>query len=240
MPNKLSREQLLNLGRKVGVDFKKIPLSEFTIGLEDEAEHKDVTGGDLTATARIAHAHLKDNPIYYTHYKNRLSKENWTYVPPEVYIKRLPQYDKGKFKAWAVDGEFIRNFIFLDFTQGGNPARYKYVKSNELWVDHILDADEQSKTINHEHDEFQDMLAGLSYSDAHDRANVKEGKLRNGTVDTTKQYDLARHYYRPEKHMHKIKITEIKDNHDLTPRHNHKHLDRANHHAPKREASLAH
>jgi hypothetical protein len=31
-----------------------------------EMEHKDVTGGDLEKTARIAAAHLRELPNYYT------------------------------------------------------------------------------------------------------------------------------------------------------------------------------
>lgn len=201
---KVTKGQILKLGRRIGVDFTKVPFSEFVLGIKEESRQ-----GNLLAAAKTAQSHLEDSPLYYTNLKNRDS-ENWIYLPSEVYIKRLPQLDTGKLKAWAVDGEFIRNHIFLDFTSGGNPARYKFVPKGEGWVDHILDYNEQAHTMKHESSEFNDMATGMSYSVAHDRANVKEGKLRNGTIDTGKQYDLARTFYRPSRiEKSEISKTEI-------------------------------
>jgi len=54
------------IGDQLGVDWKKIDKNEFTRGLSVELEHKDVTGGDLVATGKIALAHLKELPDYYT------------------------------------------------------------------------------------------------------------------------------------------------------------------------------
>lgn len=42
-------------------DFK-----EFFIGINVELEHRDVTGGDVVKTAKIAAAHLRENPKYYS------------------------------------------------------------------------------------------------------------------------------------------------------------------------------
>ena len=54
------------LAQSLGVDFNTISRLEFVKGLKEELEHKDITKGDLTMTAKIALAHLKELPDYYT------------------------------------------------------------------------------------------------------------------------------------------------------------------------------
>jgi hypothetical protein len=49
---------------------------EFLMGMNVEMEHKDVTNGDLVLTAKIAAAHLKENPEYYTLLKRYVEKKN--------------------------------------------------------------------------------------------------------------------------------------------------------------------
>lgn len=49
---------------------------EFLTGMNVELEHKDVTGGDLIKTAKIAAAHLKEVPNYYTLLKKYVEKQN--------------------------------------------------------------------------------------------------------------------------------------------------------------------
>jgi hypothetical protein len=69
---KFSVEEARALGRKVGIDFNVIDVEQFRMGLSVELEHgardpeTDVTGGDPATTARIAWAHLKEIPDYYT------------------------------------------------------------------------------------------------------------------------------------------------------------------------------
>ena len=60
------------LGQQLGVDWKRIPLEEFRRGLSVELEHgahdpqTNVTNDDVVITAKIALAHLKEFPDYYT------------------------------------------------------------------------------------------------------------------------------------------------------------------------------
>ncbi len=69
---KFSLEEARALGRKIGIDFNVIDLDQFRMGLSVELEHgaidreTDVTGGDPVATGKIAWAHLKEIPDYYT------------------------------------------------------------------------------------------------------------------------------------------------------------------------------
>jgi hypothetical protein len=54
------------IGDKLGVDWGKTDLKQFQMGMKEELEHKDVTGGDPEETGKIVLAHLKEKPDYYT------------------------------------------------------------------------------------------------------------------------------------------------------------------------------
>lgn len=69
---KFTKEQALEIGKKIGIDFSKIDLEQFRMGLEVELEHgtrfpqANVTGDDPVLTGKIAYAHLLEFPDYYT------------------------------------------------------------------------------------------------------------------------------------------------------------------------------
>ena len=42
-------------------------MSEVSMGMEVELEHRDITKGDKKMTRKIVNAHLKEDPMYYTH-----------------------------------------------------------------------------------------------------------------------------------------------------------------------------
>lgn len=46
-----------------------VDLEEFRLGLQEEAEHEDITGGDWEMTAQIALEHLDEDPEYYSKLK---------------------------------------------------------------------------------------------------------------------------------------------------------------------------
>lgn len=65
-------DEAKQIGESVGIDFKKYSLDEFRVGLSVELEHgahdpeTNVTGDNIEMTAKIAWAHLKELPDYYT------------------------------------------------------------------------------------------------------------------------------------------------------------------------------
>jgi hypothetical protein len=81
-------EQARAAGERIGIDWDASPFGpeQFRMGMDVELEHgtrdpqTNVTGDDLTMTAKIARAHLNEFPDYYT----RLAKmeaeaaANWT------------------------------------------------------------------------------------------------------------------------------------------------------------------
>ena len=65
-------EEARKVGSALGIDWTTVDLQQFRRGLEVELEHgardpgTDVTNDDLTLTGKIAWAHLKEFPDYYS------------------------------------------------------------------------------------------------------------------------------------------------------------------------------
>ena len=73
MANKtFTNDEARNVGAKIGVDFSKIELEQFRMGLSVELEHgshdpeTDVIHDDPLLAGKIAWAHLKEISDYYT------------------------------------------------------------------------------------------------------------------------------------------------------------------------------
>jgi len=69
---KFSSTEAREIGDRLGLDWSIVDLDEFQRGLEVELEHgsrdpeTNVTNDDLGLTGKIAWAHLKEFPDYYT------------------------------------------------------------------------------------------------------------------------------------------------------------------------------
>ncbi|QQS19460.1 hypothetical protein IPL85_04225 [Candidatus Saccharibacteria bacterium] len=80
MAKKFTQKEARAIGEKIGIDFKKYDLDEFRKGLAVELEHgsndpgTNVTNGDPIITGKIAWAHLKEIPDYYTRLKKMESE----------------------------------------------------------------------------------------------------------------------------------------------------------------------
>jgi hypothetical protein len=67
-----TEEEAKRIGAALGIDWKQVDLEEFRMGLEVELEHgahdpqTNVTNDDEVLTGKIALAHLKEFPDYYT------------------------------------------------------------------------------------------------------------------------------------------------------------------------------
>lgn len=69
---KITADEAERIGNKLRIDWAKIDRDQFKRGLEVEFEHgshdptTNVTNDDVGMTAKIALAHLKEFPDYYT------------------------------------------------------------------------------------------------------------------------------------------------------------------------------
>ena len=72
MKKEFTTEEARAIGQKIGVDFNEIDIEQFRLGLGVELEHgseyseTNVTHDDFSVTGKIAWAHLKEIPDYYT------------------------------------------------------------------------------------------------------------------------------------------------------------------------------
>lgn len=73
MKKTFTAEEAKKIGEEIGIDFSKFDLEQFRMGLGVELEHgshfgedTNVTNDDPHFTGKIAWAHLKEIPDYYT------------------------------------------------------------------------------------------------------------------------------------------------------------------------------
>jgi hypothetical protein len=65
-------DEAKKVGSRLGIDWSRFDPEQFSMGLNVELEHglrdpqTNVTGDDVMMTAKIAWAHLKEFPDYYT------------------------------------------------------------------------------------------------------------------------------------------------------------------------------
>ena len=77
---KLDENDAKEIGAELGINWDKVSLAEFIIGLNVELEHgtrypeTNVTNNDPILTGKIAWAHLKEFPDYYSRLE-KLEKE---------------------------------------------------------------------------------------------------------------------------------------------------------------------
>ena len=80
MKKVFTSEEAKKIGEQIGINFNDYDLDQFRRGLTIELEHgsqdseTNVTDDDLMATGKIAWAHLKEIPDYYTRLE-RMEKE---------------------------------------------------------------------------------------------------------------------------------------------------------------------
>ena len=75
MKKTFSIQEARDLGDRLGIDWSKYDIEQFQMGLSVELEHglhdsqTNVTNDDELVTAKIAWAHLKEIPDYYSRLK---------------------------------------------------------------------------------------------------------------------------------------------------------------------------
>lgn len=84
----------------------------------------------------------------------------------------------GDKKVWLVSGSELRKH-YVDFTEGGNSQRYRWIPHDEIWIDNA-NYKEWKFILIHELTEWNGMKHdGLAYDPAHLKANVQEVRARN-------------------------------------------------------------
>ena len=72
MKREFTAEEARKIGDQIGIDWNAVDIAQFRAGLAIELEHggvdpqTNVTNDDLVVTGKLALAHLKEFPDYYT------------------------------------------------------------------------------------------------------------------------------------------------------------------------------
>lgn len=82
---KITTEEAQAIGEKLGIDWSKFDVEQYRMGMDVELEHglrdpeTNVTSDDPLTTGKIALAHLKEFPDYYTrlHKMEKEADEFW-------------------------------------------------------------------------------------------------------------------------------------------------------------------
>ena len=103
---------------------------------------------------------------------------------------KLADYSTDKYEIFLVDGEYIRDRMYIDFTEGGSWLRYPlFIPENEIWLDdfnateliRVLIHETAEVTYAREHD--LDITQEKDYSEAHNHANEIEQQARDNPED---------------------------------------------------------
>jgi len=96
---------------------------------------------------------------------------------------------RSNLAIWLVDGKYVREHCYADYTQGGHEFIYDFIPVNEVWIDDDLSSDERPFVIAHEVYERSLMKSGINYDHAHTWANRIESSLRRVKVLTGHKND---------------------------------------------------
>lgn len=89
------------------------------------------------------------------------------YINKKMKKPYLKLYKKiGPYKAWIVDGFYIRNNMDEEFTNCATFYEFKFVPKNELWIDKESNRGEEKYYVNYMLYFLKEIKKGKSYSEA--------------------------------------------------------------------------
>jgi tRNA nucleotidyltransferase/poly(A) polymerase/ribosomal protein S18 acetylase RimI-like enzyme len=109
--------------------------------------------------------------------------------------KKLLGYDPYGTPVYLIDGEFVRQFVYPDFSLGGNDQAYpNFVPKNQIWIEEDIVGGNRETTIAHESKERHEMFTMHKFYDvgsensehgAHVDALKQEHDIRDGEAKPT-------------------------------------------------------
>lgn len=106
---------------------------------------------------------------------------------------RLAGYESAPIAIYLVDGKYVRDNLYIDFTEGGNDMIYgggplskaDFIPQGEVWLDFDVNSAEMDFVLLHELTERRLMQGGMDYEKAHEGANQAEqaARVAPDTVD---------------------------------------------------------
>lgn len=105
-------------------------------------------------------------------------KNNIELIVRKIHQKLIPIYSIAQVKTWLVDGQTVRDFFYIDFTEGGHDLVYPFVPTGEIWLDNDNNPAELKFIFLHELHERNLMLRGWTYDKAHRNSSCLEYSCR--------------------------------------------------------------
>jgi hypothetical protein len=134
---------------------------------------------------------IAEEPVYYTkenapaNIQNRfgVAKEGYEDKRAGVPKRFIEDLDNG-LKLYSVDGKYVRDNLYSDFSQGGNDMAFpEFVPIGECWYEEAME-EEKEHIIKHEKDERVLMAGGKLYEDAHEEVKEEEDSERGENTET--------------------------------------------------------
>jgi hypothetical protein len=119
----------------------------------------------------------------------------------------------GDLKVFLVDGSFIRDYVDIEFTEGGNHERYEWIPEGEAWLENSHNEMDVAACALHELYETHLMRGGMSYDDAHEKASTMEKEFREEHENKGADFDInfAQAYAWFEQKGYKLDKSEVRD-----------------------------
>jgi hypothetical protein len=92
---------------------------------------------------------------------------------PKKFIEKI-----GKIKVFEVDGDWIRNYTDVEFTNFGQHYRFDFIPEKEFWLDREAQPGERQFYIDHLRVEYNLMKNRMTYKKALKLADQKEKNER--------------------------------------------------------------
>ena len=115
---------------------------------------------------------------------------------------------------YLVNQTYIKDNWNIEFTEGGHHWKkgYEQIPDGQIWISQDLNEKDKEATIVHEIDEFENMKYNkMSYDEAHDIANDKEGEFRHSEVGQSLSSEKS-----DEEEKEFIKENSIKESWQMT------------------------
>jgi len=173
--------------------FKFIPKNEFWIDfIGRKSGEEDFFIEHMIIENRLMASGIGSSKAYdYAAYAQEVEREKSKFYIKYKKLKRAPkklikkihkklfrEWSTKKLRVWLVNGEVVRNYVFIPFTAGGHDLVYKFIPRGEVWIDDELIKKERIYTLIHELHERHLMSRGVKYDPAHDVALVIENFAR--------------------------------------------------------------
>lgn len=184
-------EEFTNFGQHF--TFRFIPVQEFWLDRENTPGETAYFGDHLLLEYRLmAHGvpyggalELGDGVELAERKHSALGREGEALVAAQdragllarIHKQALTEYGAG-VTVWVVDGELVRDALFIDFTEGGHDKVYAFVPPKEVWLDDDLMPEERRFVLLHELFERRLMSKGWTYPRAHHAASRIESRCR--------------------------------------------------------------